>query len=177
MELFGVNIEQYVASIFLSHAALALLILFVIIFCETGVLVAFLLPGDSLLIASGFAAAAAEVHVGIVLLVLTSAAFLGYMFNYWFGARVGPRFYHRPPNRFINPKNLQKTHEFWERHGGKTILIARFVPGVRTFAPFVAGIAQMNRVHFQIYNAIGAAIWVVGCVSLGYFADRLLDLI
>jgi membrane-associated protein len=143
-------------------------ILFVIVFCETGLVVTPVLPGDSLLFAAGAVAAAApeamNVHLIVVLLIV--AAILGDGVNYHIGAYLGDRV--RNGNRFIKKEYLDRTHAFYEKYGAKTIIIARFVPIVRTFAPFVAGIGRMNYGKFLTYNVVGAVVWVVSLTYLGY---------
>ncbi|MFH1177398.1 MAG: DedA family protein [Acidobacteriota bacterium] len=145
------------------------LILFIIIFCETGLVVTPFLPGDSLLFAVGTFAARGSLDLVLVMTLLAVAAILGDTVNYWAGAIVGPKVFHRENTRLLNRKHLQRTHEFYERHGGKTIIIARFVPIIRTFAPFVAGIGRMTYGKFIAYNVIGGIGWVVLLTCGGYF--------
>jgi membrane-associated protein len=149
-------------------------ILFLIIFCETGLVVTPILPGDSLLFAVGALAGAKilELPLIVILLMLTVAAILGDTVNYWIGHFVGPRVF-KTESRFLNRKHLEKTHEFYERYGGKTIIIARFVPIVRTFAPFVAGVGSMTYGKFMSYNIFGGLLWVVSMTVLGYFFGNL----
>lgn len=143
-------------------------ILFLIVFCETGLVVTPFLPGDSLLFAAGAVAAAApesmNVHLIVVLLII--AAIIGDGVNYHIGAALGDRV--RNGNRFIKKEHLERTHEFYERYGAKTIIIARFVPIVRTFAPFVAGVGRMSYGKFLTYNVVGAIFWVVSLTYAGY---------
>jgi membrane-associated protein len=143
-------------------------ILFVIVFCETGLVVTPVLPGDSLLFAAGAVAAAApdSLNVHLVVLLLIVAAILGDGVNYHIGAFLGDRV--RNGNRFIKKEYLDRTHAFYEKYGAKTIIIARFVPIVRTFAPFVAGIGRMSYAKFLTYNVIGAVVWVVSLTYLGF---------
>jgi len=145
-------------------------ILFAIIFCETGLVVTPFLPGDSLLFAAGAMAALYPEHIGLVplLLLLTVAAILGDTLNYAIGRWVGPRAF--SINRwFLKHEHLERTQAFYQRHGGKTIVLARFVPIVRTFAPFVAGVGRMHYPHFLYYNVVGGIAWVAICTLAGYF--------
>jgi membrane-associated protein len=145
------------------------LLLFAIVFCETGLVVTPFLPGDSLLFAVGALAAMPGSPIGVqsVSLLLIVAAILGDAVNYAIGKRVGPRVF-QEGSRLFKREHLVRTHEFYERHGGKTIILARFVPIVRTFAPFVAGIGEMTYLRFAIYNVTGAVLWVLLFVAGGY---------
>jgi membrane-associated protein len=147
-------------------------LLFVIIFCETGLVVTPILPGDSLLFAVGALCGAGAMNIALILLLLTIAAILGDTVNYWIGHFIGPKAF-SGRYKLLNPKHLQKTHDFYERYGGKTIIIARFVPIVRTFAPFVAGVGSMTYGRFMSYNVVGAVIWVLSITLLGYFFGNL----
>ena len=143
-------------------------IVFLIIFCETGLVVTPFLPGDSLLFAIGALAARPEgLNIWILLVTLTIAAILGDSVNYWIGHFLGDKLQHRFP-RLIKPKHIEKTHEFFERFGGKTIIIARFVPIIRTLAPFVAGVGSMTYSRFMMYNVTGALLWIGLLVPAGY---------
>ncbi|MBO4674700.1 MAG: DedA family protein [Elusimicrobiaceae bacterium] len=148
--------------------------LFVIIFCETGLVVTPFLPGDSLLFACGALAAVEGSPVCLLFLipVVFAAAVLGDFCNYEIGKWMGPKVFTAQNSRFLNKDHLNKAHAFYEKHGGKTIILARFIPIIRTFAPFVAGIGKMTYLHFASYNLIGAALWVL-LFTLGgyYFAD------
>ena len=143
-------------------------ILFLIVFCETGLVVTPFLPGDSLLFAAGAIAAGGRLNLFALMLLLFIAAILGDTVNYWIGDKAGQKLVLRFP-RLIKQQYLDKTHEFFERYGGKTIIIARFVPIVRTFAPFVAGVGEMSYARFMSFNVIGAFLWVVILVPAGYF--------
>lgn len=143
-------------------------ILFLIIFLETGLVITPLLPGDSLLFAVGAMAAAGSLDIWIIYLLLCSAAILGDTVNYWVGYYLGPKVFHEKSS-FFNREYLEKTHHFYEEHGGKTIIIARFIPIVRTFAPFVAGIGRMNYIRFVLYNVVGGIIWVSIFTFGGYY--------
>ena len=143
-------------------------ILFLIVFCETGLVVLPFLPGDSLLFAAGALSASGRLDFSLLALLLIVAAILGNTVNYWVGRLVGHELKLRFP-RLIRQDHLDKTHAYFERYGGKTIVIARFVPIVRTVAPFAAGIGQMSHLRYQIYNVIGSLLWVLLLVPAGYF--------
>jgi membrane-associated protein len=156
----GLLLQQYGVWIYL--------ILFLIVFCETGLVIAPFLPGDSLLFASGALWASAEMRVDLLALTLVTAAFTGDNCNYWIGRLFGSRIANREHPRFINRKALERTQAFYARHGGKTIVLARFVPIVRTFAPFVAGVGHMSYGRFLAFSAASACLWVGLLVSCGY---------
>lgn len=147
------------------------LILFLVIFCETGLVVAPFLPGDSLLFAVGALSAldGSPVKLPVILPMLIIAAVAGDAVNYLIGKKIGPAVFNREDSRFLNKKHLMKTKEFYDRHGGKTIVIARFAPIIRTFAPFVAGIGQMEYKKFGLYNITGGIAWVTSFLCAGYF--------
>lgn len=148
-------------------------ILFLIIFCETGLVVTPFLPGDSLLFAVGALAARPDgLNFWILLSTMIIAAILGDSVNYWIGKMFGDKLHQKYP-RLIKPQHLQKTHDFYERYGGKTIIIARFVPIVRTFAPFVAGIGKMTYSRFMLFNVSGAFLWIGLLLPAGYFFGNL----
>jgi membrane-associated protein len=149
------------------------LLLFVVIFCETGLVVTPFLPGDSLLFAVGAFAARGSLDLSVITIALAAAAIIGDTANYWIGFAVGPKVFQRDDVRFLNKKHLDRTHEFYERHGGKTIILARFIPIIRTFAPFVAGIGSMTYGRFISYNVFGGILWVVLFVGGGYFFGNL----
>lgn len=144
-------------------------LLFLIVFAETGLVVTPFLPGDSLLFAAGAIAATGALNPHLVVVLLITAAILGDTVNYWIGHYVGPKVFHKEKSLFFNPEHLNRTHRFYEKHGGKTIVIARFVPIIRTFAPFVAGIGRMSYTYFIAYNVSGGILWVVTLVYSGYF--------
>ncbi|MEN6457634.1 MAG: VTT domain-containing protein [Thermoguttaceae bacterium] len=152
----------------LAHEHAIYLILFAIIFCETGLVVTPFLPGDSMLFAAGAVAGMGTLSPVWLVLVLVVAAVLGDTVNYWIGAYIGPRAFSGHV-RFLKKEHLDRTHAFYEKYGGKTIIIARFVPIVRTFAPFVAGIGAMNYMRFIVYNVVGGVAWVVLFVMGGYW--------
>jgi membrane-associated protein len=142
--------------------------LFAIIFCETGLVVLFFFPGDTLLFIAGAFCATGQMNLGLLLALLVTAAVTGNTLNYFIGEAVGHRVFTHD-YKWINKDAMRRTHDFFEKHGGKTIILARFVPVVRTFAPFVAGISDMTHGRFQLYNVTGAVLWVVGLVTAGYF--------
>jgi membrane-associated protein len=168
IEIF-LHFDTYLDLIIQQYGMLTYLLLFIVVFCETGLVVTPFLPGDSLLFAVGAFAARGSLELGIALVVLAAAAILGDTANYWIGAVVGPKVFHKENVRFLNRRHLDRTHEFYERYGGKTIVIARFVPIVRTFAPFVAGIGKMTYGRFLSYNVFGGLLWVLLFVLGGYF--------
>lgn len=162
------HLDRHLSEVIRHYGIWTYLILFLIVFCETGLVVTPFLPGDSLLFAVGTFAALEALDLWLVLALLAAAAIGGDSVNYTIGARVGPRVFRQEGVRFLNRKHLERTHEFYERYGAKTIVIARFVPVVRTFAPFVAGIGRMTYRRFLFYNVAGALLWVVGLVLGGY---------
>lgn len=163
------HLDKHLATIIENYGALTYLILFAIIFCETGLVVTPFLPGDSLLFAAGVFASLGSLNILGLLVLLTAAAIIGDTVNYWVGHFVGPRLVRGEKIRFINQKHLDRTHEFFERYGAETIIIARFVPIVRTFAPFVAGVGSMTYGKFLTYNVVGALLWVFLLTLGGYF--------
>jgi membrane-associated protein len=162
------HLDRHLSGIIEQYGVWTYLILFVIVFCETGLVVTPFLPGDSLLFAVGTFAALGSLELALAILVLGAAAILGDSVNYAIGARIGPRVFRREGVRLLNRKHLDRTHEFYERYGAKTIVIARFVPIVRTFAPFVAGIGRMRYGTFLLYNVAGALLWILSLVVGGY---------
>jgi membrane-associated protein len=145
-----------------------------IVFAETGLAVGFFLPGDSLLVVAGLFAAAGKLNLAILLSTLFVAAVVGDAVGYLTGARLGPRLFKRQKSFFFRPSHLEKAHSFYEKYGGKTIIIARFVPIVRTFAPIVAGAAAMPYRRFVVFNVIGGFLWVFSMILAGYFLGNLL---
>lgn len=145
-----------------------------IVFAETGLAVGFFLPGDSLLVVAGLFAAAGKLNLAILLSTLVVAAVVGDAVGYLTGARLGPRLFKRQKSFFFRPSHLQKAHSFYEKYGGKTIIIARFVPIVRTFAPIVAGAANMPYRRFVVFNVAGGFLWVFSMILAGYFLGNLL---
>jgi membrane-associated protein len=163
------HLDKHLSLVIQNYGTLTYVILFLIIFCETGLVVTPFLPGDSLLFAVGTFTAIGALDVSVVFVLLTIAAVAGDTVNYWIGNFVGPKVFHRDDVRFLNKKHLERTHRFYEKYGGKTIIIARFVPIIRTFAPFVAGIGSMTYGRFLSYNIIGGILWIAICVFSGYF--------
>ena len=149
------------------------LILFLIIFCETGLVVTPFLPGDSLLFVAGAVAAGGGMNAHLLFAVLALASFSGDNTNYWIGRFAGPRIFSRQGSVLFNPAHLDRTHRFYEKYGGKTVLIARFVPIVRTFAPFVAGMGRMTYAHFAAFAFAGAILWIGLLVYAGYLFGNL----
>ena len=170
---FFLHLDQHLAEVIQQYGRTTYLLLFLIVFLETGLVVTPILPGDSLLFAAGAFAALGHLSLWPLFFLLCVAAILGDTVNYAIGARIGPKVFSYSKSRFFNPDHLKKTHEFYEKYGGKTIIIARFVPIVRTFAPFVAGVGQMSYRQFIGYNVIGGVLWVSICVFAGYFFGNL----
>jgi membrane-associated protein len=177
IDLF-IHLDEHLAEFVRDYGTLTYVVLFAIIFCETGLVVTPILPGDSLLFAAG-AIAALETDGGsgplnphAVAALLTIAAVLGDAVNYQIGRYIGPAVFRKESGRFFKREHLEKTQSFYQRYGGKTIVIARFVPIIRTFAPFLAGVGQMNYARFAMYNVTGAIAWVVLCVYAGYLFGR-----
>jgi membrane-associated protein len=146
--------------------------LIVIVFAETGLMIGFFLPGDSLLVTAGLFAARGDFDIVTLLLALSAAAIVGDATGYWIGKRTGQALYNRPNSFFFRRSHLIKTHEFYEKHGGKTIVIARFMPILRTFAPVVAGAAEMTYRRFAVYNVLGGIGWVASMLLTGYFLGQ-----
>jgi len=169
---FILHIDAHLFELVRDYGVWIYAILFTIVFCETGLVVTPFLPGDSLLFAAGVVAGANLMSFPQVLLVLFLAGALGDAVNYFIGKRVGMAIFSRE-TRFIKKEYLLKAQEFYEKHGGKAIVLARFVPIIRTFAPFVAGIASMNPATFFTYNILGCVLWVGGLVSAGFFLGNL----
>ena len=167
------HVDEYLHQIVTQMGVWTYVLLFIVIFCETGLVVTPFLPGDSLLFAAGAVAAIVpELNIWILLVVLSVAAILGDTVNYWIGHWVGPHAFSGKV-RFLKKEHLDRTHAFYEKHGGKTIILARFVPIVRTFAPFVAGIGAMTYSKFFVYNVVGGILWVLLFTLLGYFFGNL----
>lgn len=165
---FFLHLDEHLSVIIADYGTWTYLILFIIVFCETGLVVTPLLPGDSLLFAAGTFAALGSLNPVYLFLLLSAAAILGDTVNYSIGNYIGPRAF-SGEIRFLKKEYLDRTHEFYERHGGKTIILARFVPIVRTFAPFVAGVGSMTYRYFVTYNIVGGIAWVAIFTFGGYF--------
>lgn len=166
---FVLHLDKHLSALIQTYGLGIYLILFVVIFCETGLVIFPFLPGDSLLFAAGTFAAAKDLKLWWLLLVLSAAAVLGDTVNYWIGHFVGPKVFTKEKTRFFKKEYLERTHRFYEKYGAETIIIARFVPIIRTFAPFVAGIGRMSYWKFISYNVIGGVGWVAVLVFAGYF--------
>jgi membrane-associated protein len=167
IDLF-LHLDQHLSQIITEYGFWTYLILFLIIFVETGLVVMPFLPGDSLLFAAGAFAAKGDLNISFLILLLFIAAFLGDTLNYFIGNFIGPKVFSKD-YRFLKKEHLIKTQQFYEKHGGKTIIYARFMPIIRTFAPFIAGVGTMNYRKFISYNIIGGIIWVAGFALLGYW--------
>jgi membrane-associated protein len=172
IDLF-LHLDEHLADVIQKHGVYTYALLFGIIFLETGLVVTPILPGDSLLFAAGSFAGIGALSLWPLYFLLCAAAILGDTVNYTIGSYLGPKVFHYPKSRFFNPEHLRKTHTFYEKYGGKTIIIARFIPIVRTFAPFVAGVGKMSYPHFLAYNVAGGVLWVSVCVFAGYFFGNL----
>ncbi|WP_454780489.1 DedA family protein [Legionella sp. WA2022007384] len=166
-----IHIDVYLNTIVSTYGFWTYLLLFAVIFCETGLIVTPFLPGDSLLFAAGSISAQAgnPLNISILFFLLFLASVLGNQINFMIGRLLGPRIFSADKSWLLNKKHLQETHAFYEKHGGKTIIFARFLPIIRTFAPFVAGIGSMRVLHFTLYNLVSALIWILSLLSLGYF--------
>ena len=167
---FILHIDRHLDTMIQTFGPWMYVILFLIIFAETGLVVTPFLPGDSLLFAVGALTARPDgLNLTLILVLLPIAAILGDGVNYWVGQAVGPRVFRNKESRWLNPRHLERTHAFYEKYGGKTIIIARFMPIIRTFAPFVAGMGRMNYARFTAYNISGGLIWIFFFVIIGYF--------
>ncbi|MFM9967538.1 MAG: DedA family protein [Burkholderiales bacterium] len=167
------HLDKHLAALLQQYGTMIYVLLFIIVFCETGLVVTPFLPGDSLLFVSGALWAAGGLDVHALMATLIGAALLGDNCNYWIGRFIGPRVFRWENSRFFNRKALDYTHAFYERHGGKTLIIARFLPLVRTFAPFVAGVGHMRYSRFIAFSVVGALVWVVSLVYAGYFLGNI----
>jgi membrane-associated protein len=165
---FFLHLDEHLSQLISRYGTGTHLILFLIVFCETGLVITPFLPGDSLLFAAGTFAALGALDLQLLIVLLTVAAIVGDTVNYWVGSYVGPRAFGGNV-RFLKTEYLERTHAFYEKHGGKTIILARFIPIIRTFAPFVAGVGAMSYPKFLTYNVVGAVIWVGLFVLGGYF--------
>jgi membrane-associated protein len=167
------HLDSHLSVVIQNYGAWTYLILFLIIFCETGLVVTPFLPGDSLLFAAGTFAASGSMEVGWLFPLLSLAAIGGNAVNYWIGYRIGPKVFQKKNVRFLNKEYLDRTHRFYEKHGGKTIVIARFIPIIRTFAPFVAGVGFMTHWRFTFYNVTAGIAWVGLFLFSGYYFGKL----
>ena len=170
MQLFDMilHVDKTLGVLLAEYGTYVYIVLFAIIFCETGLVVLFFFPGDTLLFIAGAFCATGQMSYPLLMALLIIAAVTGNTLNYHIGEAVGQRMFTHN-YRWINKDALRRTHDFFEKHGGKTIILARFVPVVRTFAPFVAGVSDMTHWRFQLYNVTGAVFWVASLVTAGYF--------
>lgn len=179
MELFAylidfiVHVDKHIAAFVQAYGMWVYALLFLIVFVETGLVVMPFLPGDSLLFVVGTLCGAGLMSLPLAIAILLAAAILGDQCNYTIGRHFGPKVFRWEQSRFFNRAAFNAAHMFYERHGGVTIIIARFMPFIRTFAPFVAGVAEMNRSKFTLFNVVGALIWVVGITVVGYLFGNL----
>ncbi|HUY04632.1 MAG TPA: DedA family protein [Rhodocyclaceae bacterium] len=167
------HLDQHLAVLIAHYGVWVYAILFAIIFCETGLVVAPFLPGDSLLFVAGALAAGGGLDITVLCAVLFAAALAGDNANYWIGHAVGPRAFRWEQSRLFNKAALFKAHLFYERHGGKTVIVARFLPLARTFAPFVAGVARMGYGRFFVFDFAGGALWIASLTLAGYWFGNL----
>ncbi len=163
------HLDEHLNAIVQQYGVLTYGILTLVIFLETGIVATPFLPGDSLLFAAGAIASLGSMNIAFLILILSIAAILGDTVNYWIGRKAGPLVFSKEKSWFFNKDYLRRAYDFYEKHGAKTIIIARFIPIVRTFAPFVAGVGQMNYVKFLSYNVAGGILWVVAFSLAGYF--------
>jgi membrane-associated protein len=162
------HVDKYLGTVIEQYGTMVYWVLFAIVFCETGLVVVPFLPGDTLLFIGGAFCATGAMNEWLLISLLVVAAVGGNTLNYWIGSVIGHKVFTHD-YKWIDKAALRKTHAFYENHGGKTIILARFVPIVRTFAPFVAGVSEMTFGKFQLFNIAGAALWVIGLVAGGYF--------
>lgn len=167
------HIDESLITIINQFGVWSYVILFAIIFAETGLVIIPFLPGDSLLFVVGTLAGSGFLNIWVVYFTLLAAAILGDTVNYWIGNKLGLKLFEKSNSRFLNKSHLEKTREFYDKHGGKTIILARFLPIIRTFAPFVAGIGNMHYNTFLMYNVVGGFIWVTSLTFIGYFLGGL----
>lgn len=167
------HLDTYLSLLVSEYGTLTYALLFLIIFAETGFVVTPFLPGDSLLFAAGAIAALGSLNVWVIVPLLCVAAILGDTVNYWIGHFLGQKIVDSPKVKFINQEHIDRTQKFYEKHGGKTIILARFVPIVRTFAPFVAGVGKMEYGKFFLYNVVGGVVWIVSLTFAGFFFGNL----
>ncbi|ACL75526.1 DedA family protein [Ruminiclostridium cellulolyticum] len=166
---FVMNLDENLTLLANTFGVWTYVILFAIVFCETGLVITPFLPGDSMIFVIGALSASGELNLTVITIVLIAAAILGDTCNYHIGKFFGPKVFKKDNVRFLKKEHLIKTHNFYEKHGGKTIILARFIPIIRTFAPFVAGMGSMNYIKFISYNIIGGILWVALFLTAGYF--------
>ena len=162
------HLDKHLVELVTQYGAWTYAILFLIIFCETGLVVMPFLPGDSLIFAVGALAAKGVLDLFSISILMIIAAIIGDTINYWIGYKLGPKVFSSQDSRWLNRRHLDRTHQFYEKYGGKTIIIARFMPIIRTFAPFVAGIGRMTYPRFLLYNVVGGVLWIVLFMLAGY---------
>lgn len=170
---FILHIGDHLQELVKNYGNWIYAILFAIVFCETGLVVLPFLPGDSMLFAAGTIAAVGDMNIFVLIGLLIVAAVLGDFVNFEIGKHFGQKLFSNPNSKIFKQSYLQKTHDYYEKYGGRTIIIARFIPIVRTFAPFVGGMGNMNYAQFARYNIVGAVLWVVSFTTLGYFFGQL----
>mgnify|MGYP001017963351 FL=1 len=170
---FILHVDKYLGAFVAQYGAWVYALLFLIVFVETGVVVMPFLPGDSLLFVAGALAGAGLMSWPVACVVLLAAAILGDQCNYSIGHRLGPKVFQWEDSRWFNCRAFDRAHAFYERYGGITVILARFMPFIRTFVPFVAGVADMSRARFTLFNVVGGAIWVLGLVTAGYLFGNL----
>lgn len=170
---FILHIGDHLQELVKNYGNWIYAILFAIVFCETGLVVLPFLPGDSMLFAAGTIAAVGDMNIFVLIGLLIVAAVLGDFVNFEIGKHFGQKLFSNPNSKIFKQSYLQKTHDYYEKYGGRTIIIARFIPIVRTFAPFVGGMGNMNYAQFARYNIFGAVLWVVSFTTLGYFFGQL----
>ena len=170
---FILHIGDHLQELVKNYGNWIYAILFAIMFCETGLVVLPFLPGDSMLFAAGTIAAVGDMNIFVLIGLLIVAAILGDFVNFEIGKHFGQKLFSNPNSKIFKQSYLQKTHDYYEKYGGRTIIIARFIPIVRTFAPFVGGMGNMNYAQFARYNIVGAVLWVVSFTTLGYFFGQL----
>ena len=163
------HLREHIGDLISHYGPHIYTLFFLVIFCETGLVLTPFLPGDSLLFTAGAFAALGQLNVWFMFVLLSAAAILGDTVNYWIGHYLGPKVFKWEKSRFFNPDHIKRTHAFYEKYGAKTIILARFVPIVRTFAPFVAGIGAMTYGQFFLYNVIGGLAWVAICLFAGFW--------
>jgi len=163
------HLREHIGDLISHYGPHIYTIFFLVIFCETGLVLMPFLPGDSLLFTAGAFAALGQLNIWLMFAILSAAAILGDTVNYWIGHYLGPKVFKWEKSRFFNPEHLKRTHAFYQKYGAKTIILARFVPIVRTFAPFVAGIGAMTYAKFFLFNVTGGVAWVAICLFAGYW--------
>ena len=164
---------DYAKSVIQSSQMWIYALLFLIIFCETGLVITPFLPGDSLLFAAGTFTSMGLFNVAVICVLLSAAAILGDTLNYWIGNLIGPKIFHKENVRLLNKEHLHRAHRFYEKYGGITIVVARFIPIIHTFAPFVAGISKMTYWRFLLYNVAGGVAWILSFTLMGFFFGSL----